>query len=120
MFPHPDTGESSGLFVRQLIHWVTCVISKLMQLCVDFLDFLQAVWNFSGGSLVGPTGTGKTETVKVLSFIILESALIYQLYIVSTSFKLGHDSLSSHKIAKQHNNVCKLMFKIKCTGREGI
>ena len=24
------------------------------------------MWNFSGGSLVGPTGTGKTETVKVL------------------------------------------------------
>ena len=25
----------------------------------------QAIWNFCGGSLVGQTGTGKTETVKV-------------------------------------------------------
>jgi len=33
---------------------------------MSFLEFLQAIWNFCGGSLVGPTGTGKTETVKVL------------------------------------------------------
>lgn len=76
------------------------------------------MWNFSGGSLVGPTGTGKTETVKVL-FFILELHLFIS-YILYQQVLSWHGSLSNHKIAKQHNNVCKLMFELKCTWREGI
>lgn len=32
--------------------------------------FVQAIWSFNGGALQGPTDTGKTETIKGLSYLL--------------------------------------------------
>lgn len=55
---------------------VSLALTPMTERC--FLTLTQAVWNFYGGSLVGPSGTGKTETIKGL-------ALLFGRYLVSLS-----------------------------------
>lgn len=47
---------------------VSLALTPITERC--FLSLTQAVWNVFGGSLVGPTGTGKTETVKGLASLL--------------------------------------------------
>ncbi|XP_048577711.1 dynein axonemal heavy chain 8 isoform X3 [Nematostella vectensis] len=50
-------GDESGL-----------ALTPITERC--FLSLTQAIWGFSGGALQGPTGTGKTETVKGLAYLL--------------------------------------------------
>lgn len=61
-----------------------CVqLRKLFSFAIfDYLAFLflyQAIWNFYGGCISGPTGTGKTETIKVcIAFLFADLFLIWK------------------------------------------
>ncbi|XP_068697910.1 dynein axonemal heavy chain 8-like [Montipora foliosa] len=47
---------------------VSLALTPMTERC--FLTLTQAIWNFCGGSLVGPSGTGKTETIKGLASLL--------------------------------------------------